>query len=351
MSAGANRLAAPAGLLIDRERPVSFRFEGRGHKGFVGDTIASALAAEDRWILSRSFKYHRPRGVLTMAGQDGNTLVQVGGEPNVLADRHPVSEGIEVKGQHYKGSPERDWNTWIGLFSRFLPVGFYYRAFYKPAGIWERVWEPIVRANAGLGRADLDAVHGYHDKAYAFYDLMVVGGGPAGMEAALAGARAGAEVLLVDENPVLGGALAYARFDVDGVLGEARRRELVAAVEAEAGIEVMTGALCNGWFADNWLPVIRGTRMYKVRARELVLAAGAIEQPAQFRNNDLPGVMLASAAQRLIRLYGVRPGRRAVVMTANDDGYGAALDLAEAGVEVAAVLDLRHEPPATPLRR
>jgi sarcosine oxidase subunit alpha len=179
---------------------------------------------------------------------------------------------------------------------------------------------------------------------------VVVGGGPAGLEAALAGARAGAEVLLVEENPVLGGALAYARFDAEGTLGEARRRELVAAVEAEANIEVMTGAICNGWFADNWLPVIRGNRMYKVRARELVLAAGAMEQPAQFRNNDLPGIMFSSAAQRLIRLYGVRPGNRAVVMTANEDGYGAALDLADAGVELAAVLDLRHEPPAGPLR-
>ncbi len=343
-----NRLPAPAGLLIDRDRPVSFSFEGHRCHGYMGDTVASALAASGQWILSRSFKYHRPRGVLTMAGQDANTLVQLKGAPNVRADRLAISEGLEVSGQHYVGSLERDRDTWIGLMSRFLPVGFYYRAFYRPGKIWERFWEPIVRAKSGLGRVDLEAHHGYFDKAYGFYDVAVVGGGPAGLSAAIVAARAGAEVLLVDENPVLGGALGYARFDVEGAQGEARRRELVAAVEALPNIEVMTDAVCNGWFADNWLPVIRGNRLYKVRARELVLACGAIEQPAQFRNNDLPGVMQASAAQRLIRLYGVRPGRRAVVLTGNSHGYDCALDLVEAGVEVAALVDLRAEPDPSP---
>ena len=343
-----NRLPEPAGLLIDRDRPVSFTFEGHGCQGYKGDTVASALAAGGQWILSRSFKYHRPRGVLTMAGQDANTLVQLKGAPNVRADCLPISEGLEVSGQHYSGSLENDRDSWIGLISRFLPVGFYYRAFYGPGKIWEKFWEPIVRAKSGLGRIDLQAHHDYFDKAYGFYDLVVVGGGPAGLSTAIAAARAGAEVLLVDENPMLGGALSYARFDVEGTAGPAKRQELIAAVEALPNIEVMTDAVCNGWFADNWLPVIRGNRLYKIRARELVLACGAIEQPAQFRNNDLPGIMQASAAQRLIRLYGVRPGRRAVVLTGNADGYAAVLDLVEAGVEVMAVVDLRAEPDESP---
>jgi sarcosine oxidase subunit alpha len=165
-----------------------------------------------------------------MAGQDANTLVQLKGAPNVRADCLPISEGLEVSGQHYSGSLENDRDSWIGLISRFLPVGFYYRAFYGPGKIWEKFWEPIVRAKSGLGRIDLQAHHDYFDKAYGFYDLVVVGGGPAGLSAAIAAARAGAEVLLVDENPVLGGALNYARFDVEGTAGEAKRQELIAAV-------------------------------------------------------------------------------------------------------------------------
>ncbi len=341
MSAGKNRLAAPAGLLVDHGRTVTFSFQGKDYTGLAGDTVASALAANDAWLLSRSFKYHRPRGVLTMAGQDANTLVQLKDEPNVLADRLPIAEGLEVAAQNYKGSLERDRDMIIDRFSRFLPVGFYYRTFFRPR--FDRWWEPLIRRKAGLGKANLAAHHGYYDKQYLFYDVVVVGGGAAGMNAALAAAAAGAEVLLVEENPVLGGALCYARFAAAGPADGGRREALVAAVEAEPRITVMTDAVCNGWFADHYLPVIKGDRLYKARAKQLVLAMGSIEQPAQFRNNDLPGIMLGSAAQRLIRLYGVRPGQRAVVLAGNGEGYAVALDLADAGVEVAAIVELRAE--------
>jgi sarcosine oxidase subunit alpha len=345
MSGGEHRLPSPAGALIDRARPVTFTFAGRPYDGFTGDTIASALAAHGVRVLSRSFKYHRPRGILTMAGQDANTLVQIGPEPNVLADRTPIRDGLDVAAQNVSGSLERDRGAMMGWFSRFMPAGFYYRAFFRPRGIWQKFWEPIVRRSAGLGRVQVDAPHGYYDKAYGFTDVAVIGGGPAGLAAALSAAEAGAEVLLVEEFPALGGALTYARFDTEGTQAAARRAELVAAVEAHANIQVMTESVCNAWFADNWLPVIRGNRMYKMRAREMILAAGALEQPAIFRNNDLPGVMMGSAAQRLIRLYGVRPGRAAVVLTGNDHGYLVALDLLDAGMDVAAVIDQRRAPP------
>ena len=340
---GINRLPAPAGLLIDRSRTRTFKFEGQLVDGCAGDTIASALAANDIWVLSRSFKYRRPRGALTMAGQDANTLVQLPGRPNVPADVEPVSDGLDVRGQNYEGSLAHDRGTWVGRLHRFLPVGFYYKAFYKPRGAW-RFWAPFIRRKAGLGRVDEAAPHGYFDKAYLFSDVIVIGGGPAGMSAAITAAKAGAEVILVDENPILGGALNYARFDAAGEAGARERQRLVEGVAAQDGIEVMTGTVANGWFADNFVALMRGNRMFKVRAGEVVLATGAMEQPLVFRNNDLPRVMMGTAAQRLIRLYGIRPGTRAVVATANDDGYGVALDLADAGVQIGAVADLRAEP-------
>ena len=305
---GINRLPAPAGLLIDRSRTRTFKFEGQLVDGCAGDTIASALAANDIWVLSRSFKYRRPRGALTMAGQDANTLVQLPGRPNVPADVEPVSDGLDVRGQNYEGSLAHDRGTWVGRLHRFLPVGFYYKAFYKPRGAW-RFWAPFIRRKAGLGRVDEAAPHGYFDKAYLFSDVIVIGGGPAGMSAAITAAKAGAEVILVDENPILGGALNYARFDAAGEAGARERQRLVEGVAAQDGIEVMTGTVANGWFADNFVALMRGNRMFKVRAGEVVLATGAMEQPLVFRNNDLPRVMMGTAAQRLIRLYGIRPGR------------------------------------------
>ncbi|MFQ5935986.1 MAG: 2Fe-2S iron-sulfur cluster-binding protein [Acidiferrobacterales bacterium] len=344
-----NRLPAPAGLLVDHDTPISFRFEGKEYAGLAGDTIASALAANDVWLLSRSFKYHRPRGAYSMAGLEANTLVQLEHEPNVYADRHRLTPGLEAWGQNYRGSLERDRDAWLDRFGRFLPVGFYYKTFYRPAGAWQRIWEPAVRRRAGLGRVRVDTPHAYYDKAYAFCDIAIVGGGPAGLSAALTAAKAGAEVLLIEQQPVLGGALAYARFDADGIRAAKLRSELVNAVESDDRIEVMTEAVCNGWFADNWLPVVRGNRLCKLRAREVVLATGAIAQPAVFHNNDLPGVMLGSAAQRFMRLYGVRPGKRAVVLTGDREGYGVALDLLDAGVDVAAIVDMRETPTACTL--
>lgn len=339
----ANRLPAPYGLLLDRQKEVSFRFDNRTYRGFAGDSIASALAANQQWLLSRSFKFHRPRGALTMAGQDANTLVNLPSDPNSLADRVDISEGLEVSPQNVSGSLQRDRGAWLALFSRFLPVGFYYKAFFKPRGIWEK-WAPLVRRKAGLGVIDQTFEPEYYDKQYRFYDVAVIGGGPAGMEAALQAASYGAQVLLVDENPVLGGSLNYARFDVTGELGAVLQIKLTTKIAAQGNITVMTDAICNGWFADNWLPVIKGNRLYKIRALETIMCVGALEQQAVFRNNDLPGVMMSSAAQRLIKLYGVRPGETAVVLTGNNDGYGTAQDLADAGVEVKAIVELRGQP-------
>lgn len=342
-----HRLPEPFGVLIDRSRPITLRFEGRDYPAFQGDTITSALLASGERVLSRSFKYHRPRGTLSMMAQEANSLVQYPGEPSVRADTTAVPAGIDVRGQNYLGSLTNDWLSVIEWLSPFLPVGFYYKAFYKPKGVW-KYWEKLIRALAGLGRIDERAHHGYADKAYLFADVAVIGGGASGMQAALDAAGTGAEVILIDDQPRLGGALNYARFDVEGRRGSRLAEELRSKVAAAANVQVLSDAVCTGWFADNWLPVMQGQRLYKLRAKSVVIAAGAMEQPMVFRNNDLPGIMYGSAAQRLIRLYGVKPGHRAVVATANDAGYAVALDLVEAGVTVAGVVDLRAEPSASP---
>jgi sarcosine oxidase, subunit alpha len=342
----AERLGEGFGRLVDRARPVRFGFEGREVGGYEGDVIASALLGGGRMVLSRSFKYRRPRGAFSMAGHDANALVQVGAEPNVAADRRAISPGLEVRGQNYAGSLDRDRGAWIGHLGRFLPAGFYYETFFRPRFAWP-AFERMIRDRAGLGVVDRSARHKPTDKAYGFADVAVVGGGPAGMAAALAAARAGLEVWLIEEGPVLGGCLCYARDGLDGETAWRQRGQLVEAVAAEPSIRVLTDAVCQGLFDDLWLPVIQGRRLHKLRARRVVLAQGVVEQPLVFRNNDLPGVMPSSGVQRLMRLYGVRPGHRALVATAGPQGYELALDLLEAGIEVAAIVDLIGEAPGS----
>jgi len=336
------RLPEPFGSRIDRSQALTFTFEGKAFSGYEGDTIASALMASGHWMLSRSFKYHRPRGVLTMAGQDANALVQVAAEPNVLGDVYRLQPGLTASAQNVSGSLAFDRDAILDKLGRFMPVGFYYRTFYGPGKqAWLRLWEPLIRKKAGLGRVDPALPRQRYEKHNRFCDALVVGGGPAGLSAALAAADAGASVLLVDENPVLGGSLTYARFACGPAATSALLTDLVQKASRHPRIDVLVDAVANGWFADNWVPVITANRLYKVRAREVILCTGSLDQPVAFRNNDLPGIMLGSAVQRLMRHYAVFPGRRAVVYAGNRDGYRVALDLHEAGITVAGVVDPR----------
>jgi sarcosine oxidase subunit alpha len=295
-----SRLPEPWGSAINRDRTISFQFEGKDYQGYEGDTLASALAANGQWLLSRSFKYHRPRAAITFAGLDANTYVQVGDAPNALADMLPVSEGLGAVGQNYLGSLNRDHAVHAGHLSRFLPVGFYYRAFFRPQGIWP-LWERFFRRVAGLGKINRNAAASYFDKQYLFADVAIIGGGPAGLSAALSAADAGATVLLIEEAAMLGGSLNYARFQQDRSETQSLRDDLVGRVEKNDNIRILAGATCSGWFADNWLAISTSNRLYKLRAKYVIACTGSVEQAMVFRNNDLPGVLPASGVQRYAR--------------------------------------------------
>jgi sarcosine oxidase subunit alpha len=332
------RLNAPFGTRINQDNTLRFTFEGRTFEGFEGDTIASALAANNQWMLSRSFKYHRPRGVMSMAGAEANTLVQVAGEPNVPADLTPLKDGMVITAQNVNGNLARDRDAIMDKFGRFMPVGFYYRTFMGPTkSAWLKIWEPLIRKKAGLGIIDTATPRQHFDQQTLHCDIAVIGGGPAGIIAAVEAARSGADVVLIDDQPELGGSLSYApQTDVD-------HQALGDMAQNEAGLRILTSTICNGLFEDNWLSLIQGHQLIRARAAQVILATGSIEQPAVFRGNDLPGILLGSAAQRLMHHYGVRPGGKAVVLAANPQGYSVAHDLVAAGVDVVAIADPRKD--------
>ena len=337
------RLEHPFGQLIDRDAPVTFEFEGETVQGYEGDNVASALIGQGRWLISRSFKYHRPRGPLSLAGHDANTLIQTPTAANRLAEDLAAQEQGAVSGQNYWGSLKTDYYAVLDRLGRFMPVGFYYRAFFKPRGVW-RFWEKVIRNAAGLGVANLEVAPRYTDKQYLFCDVAIIGAGPAGLNAALTAAAGGAEVLLIDEQVRLGGALTYHRFTLEDDIRAQTLEALSNAVANHDKIRVLTDATCNAWFSDHYLPVFQGDRLYKVRATTCVLATGSSEQPVVFRNNDLPGVILCSALERLLMHHGVCPGGSAVILAGNDNAYLTAITATEAGLPIAAVVDLRPAP-------
>lgn len=342
-AATGRRLDPQAGEVIDRGSPLSFRWDGKAHTGFEGDTIVSALMASGVDVFSRSFKYKRPRGVLSATFHDPGCTVQVGDEPNVRAAHRRLAAGMDVSPENVWPSLKFDVRAANQLVGRFLSAGFYYKTFMKPQRLWPAYQKILGRFAAG-GVTAADAEHGYYDKRYIHVDVCVAGGGPAGMAAAVAAARSGASVLLVDEEYDLGGHLRYG-----GEAELAALAELRAEVAAQKSIEVMTNAAVTGRYDMNWIAVVqrqpgisvRGRsiheRLCKVRAGALVVAAGLIERPYVFEGNDLPGVMLSTAVRRLVNLHAARPGDNAVVFTANADGDACAQDLRRIGVGVTVV--------------
>ena len=354
------RFRLPSGGRIDRERPVGFSFDGKHYTGYAGDTLASALLAHGVRLVGRSFKYHRPRGVVTDGVEEPNALVQLGigasGEPNARATQVEIHDGLAAASQNCWPSLGFDAGAVNGLLSALIPAGFYYKTFMWPGGWWMK-YEHFIRRAAGLGRAPTGPDPDLYDKSYAHCDVLVVGAGPSGLAAAHAAGRTGARVFMVDERPEPGGHLPGVRQAIDDAPAEEWVSAMLSDLAAMEEVRVLPRATALGYYDHNYLTVLeRRTdhlpyrerhgrvrqRLWKVRAKQVVLATGAHERPLVFRNNDRPGVMLASAAQGYVNRYAVRPGTAAVVFTNNDGAYDPALDLADAGLRVTLV-DVRTE--------
>ncbi len=328
------RLPPQPNEIVDRSQTVQFKFNGKKYNAFAGDSIASALAANGVKIIGRSFKYHRPRGIMAY-GHATNTMVQIGDEPSVSIWLRQVEEGMEVEPVNAWPSVDRDVMSVTQLGDRFLPVGFYYKTFIRPQRLWP-TYEKMIRKAAGLGKLNINApLAKGHLKQYLHGDIVVVGAGPAGLSAALAAAEAGARVLLFEEAPYLGGHWLYSGEKLEE-LGQ-----LVTAVSNHSKIRIFTNTLVTSWFEDHWLAAMRDKMLYKVRGQATIFATGALDQPVLFDNNDLPGVMLGSLAGRLLHLYSVVPGEKVLIVTANDDGWKLARDLKTVGVDVVGVADHR----------
>jgi sarcosine oxidase subunit alpha len=348
-----------SGGLVDRSVPLAFRFDGRGFTGFMGDTLASALLANGVKLVGRSFKYHRPRGLLTAGPEEPNGLVELRTgayrEPNTRATTVEIYSGLEAFSQNRWPSLEWDILSVNDLFAPLLTAGFYYKTFMWPASFWERVYEPLIRRAAGLGRASALTDPDKYEKMHSFCDVLIVGGGPAGLAAAMAAARSGARIILCEDDFRLGGRLLSEKCTVaemDGAIWAARSEAELAAMPGVTILKRTTvfGAYDGGVFgaierlADHLaVPPARQSRQryWKIRTRHVIFATGAIERPLVFGGNDRPGVMTASAVRTYIRRYAVAPGECAAVFTTTDDGWRTVDDLFSSGVEVAAVIDPR----------
>ena len=348
------------GGFIDRDQPITFIFNRKKYQGYQGDTLASALLAEGIRIFGRSFKYHRPRGLLGSGSEEPNALVQIGtpdnSTPNLKATQVEIYEGLEAK--TVAGWPSLDFD--IGkinnFLSRFLPAGFYYKTFMWPKSGW-MFYEHQIRKIAGLGYSPTTRDKARYDKRNTFPDVLVVGGGPCGLLSALNACRSGARVLLVDEQSKLGGALLSSDHNIDGKPGLEWISEIESELMQADNVTVLNRTTLTGYYDHNFLIAnekrtdhesldnlsnnYSRERLWRIRAKQVILATGAIERPIAFVDNDVPGVMLCSAVSCYIRRYAVRPGVHGVVFTNNDSGYQTAIDMLSAGMRVAGVVDIR----------
>lgn len=354
-----NRL--PSGGRINRSRALTFTWNGRQYQGFEGDTVASALLANGIDIVGRSFKYSRPRGIVAAGAEEPNAIMQLGATeatqvPNVRATQQSLYNGLVCSATNGWPNVETDLMGLVGsIGGKMMPPGFYYKTFMYPQSMWP-TYEKFIRKAAGLGRAPREKDPDIYDAMNQHCDVMVVGGGAAGLMAALSAGRSGARVILADEQNEFGGHLLSSRELIDGKPANEWIAGVVAELASMPEVTLLTRATVNGYHDQNFLTINENKsdyqsdqapagqvrqRMHRVRAHWVILATGAQERPLVFSHNDVPGCMIASAISTYINRYGVVPGNQLVLMTTNDSAYQTALDWADAGREVVAVVDTR----------
>ena len=341
------------GRFIDRTKKVHFSFDGKPMTGFAGDTVASAVLANSQRVFGRSFKYHRPRGVIGLGSEEMNALLGVGDgarhEPNLRATQVELHDGLIAVSQNRWPSLNFDIGAINSQFSRFIPGGFYYKTFMWPASFWKHVYEPFIRRAAGLGKAPEGRDPDTYENIHVHCDVLVIGAGVAGLAAAEAAAATGAKVIIADENPRFGGLADISGGQIDGQsLPDWAAAKAALLAEAE-NVHVLNRTTAVGHWHHNHLMLFERVadydpallaagvprhRLWKVRAGKVILATGSIERPIAFANNDRPGIMLASAARGMVERYGVSPGSSGVVFTNNDDAYQTAIVLKDAGIGV-----------------
>ncbi len=349
--------------LIDRTKPVPFGFDGNSYSGYQGDTLASALLANGVRLMGRSFKYHRPRGVLTAGSEEPNALMTIGmganQEPNVRATVQEIYPGLDARSQNRWPNLNFDVLSINDLAAPFFGAGFYYKTLMWPKSFWEKLYEPIIRHSAGLGALSGQDNSDKYESAYAFCDVLIIGSGPAGLMAALTAGRAGAYVILADEGSQMGGRLLSETNEVDGKPGHIWVDELLAELRAMDNVRLMTrttvaGAYDQGTFSalervlhhtENRADGAPLETYWRIVAKRSILSAGALERPIAFRNNDRPGIMTASAVRAYLNRWGVSAGKNVTIFGNSDDIHRTARDLLQSGVHVAAVIDSRHDAP------
>ena len=360
MNAGAT-LRTTSGGRIDRTLTLRFKFDGRNYSGVQGDTLASALLANGVHLVGRSFKYHRPRGIVAAGSEEPNALVtvirdQARTTPNLRATQVELYDGLVAESQNRWPSLERDFGRINDVLSAFFPAGFYYKTFMWPKKAWAALYEPVIRRAAGLGRAPTLADPDRYAQRYAHCDVLVVGAGPAGLAAALEAAASGERIILCDEEAEFGGSLlAETHAEIDDLPALRWLAATLTSLAQNPRVTLLSRTTAFGYFPHNFIGLNQRLtdhqaaphenqpreRLWQVRARRVVLATGAIERPLVFPGNDRPGVMLAGAALTYLHRYAVRVGERLVIVTATDDPYQTALDLKAAGSVVSVIADLR----------